>query len=155
VRPRPGEAGFTLVEVMVALLIVATSIAALQAISNATLRSAVETNSLRIAKMLLRGKAEEVAAGVETGSGGSFDDQGFAGYTWDVAQATLQAGEEETVVQVTVSVHYPTLRGEDAATVATAEGTEDGPGVIRVTTFIDPPDAKLEPPQGPQGPQGP
>lgn len=156
---RRSEAGFTLVEVMVALMIVATSIAALQSISSASLRAAVETNHLRVAKMLLRAKAEEIAAGAETGAGGDFEEQGFHGYAWAASEQQLQAGEEESVRSVEVTVRYPTRTGGGGyATMGWGDAggyvgpndvgiSGDAPGTVRLTVYLDPADAKLEPPQ--------
>jgi prepilin-type N-terminal cleavage/methylation domain-containing protein len=152
-RRRSGERGFTLVEILVALLIVATTIATLQVVSSATLRGAVETNRIRIAKMLLRQKAEEIAAGVEQGAGGSFE--GFPGYEWEASEqetpvtpesAGTQGGQPvmpESVRTVTVLVRYPTAEGGDPADVPE---NEDGPGQVRVTTLLDPLNAELKPP---------
>jgi hypothetical protein len=133
-----------LLEVLLALLIAAGSIALLQAIGNASLKSAVETGRLRVAKMLLRSKAEEIISGIETGTGGFFEGYG-EGYSWETREDMLQAGEQERVRAIEVTVRYPTVREADSYDVV--EGA-DGPGVIRLTIYVDPPDAKLEPPKG-------
>lgn len=152
-RSRAIAAGFTLVEVLVALMIVATTVAALQTVSNATLKSAVETNRIRIAKMLLRYKAEEIVAGVEQGSGGTFD--GFPGYEWSVTEQEVPVtdasasggtgGSQESVRSVEVSVTMPSF-----GTTTTDPGdarSADGPGRMSLATLLDPPDAKLQPPK--------
>ncbi len=148
---RGRSRGFTLLEILLAVLIVASAIVALQAIGNAALRTSVETGKVRIAKTLLRAKAEEIAAGIETGTGGPFE--GFPGYSWEVREQMLQAGEQETVRAIEVTVRYPTLR-EDAAALE-IEG-QDSPGVMRAAIYLDPPDAKLDPPRasGPGGGSG-
>jgi len=134
------EAGFTLVEVLAALLIVATTVAVLQAVSNATARSAVDTNRLRTARMLLRERAEAVALGIETGSGGPIE--GYPGYSFEVSEIEAPVAGEETVRQVTVTVRYPSFGTPERGPTgpAVAEG-EDEPGSVRVTTLLDPPEA--------------
>jgi type II secretion system protein I len=146
VRAR-GEGGFTLVEVMVALMIVATTCAILQSVSSKTMRSAIETNHLRVAKMLLRAKAEEIAAGAEQSAGGTFDEQGFRGYSWSMMQQALQADDDEVVLQVDLIVRYPTRSSDTLADASVDPTSGDGPGRVHVSLFLDPPDAKLEPPQ--------
>jgi prepilin-type N-terminal cleavage/methylation domain-containing protein len=170
-RRDAAQAGFTLVEVLVALLIVATTIATLQTVSNATLRLAVETNRLRIAKMLLRAKAEEVCSGVEQGTGGTFD--GFPGYEWSVAATEVpidtsggtgsstgsstgpstggggSGAQPESVIAVTISVSMPSFSGSTDPSLTEANG--DPPGIVAVRTYPPPPDAKLQPPGGTGG----
>jgi prepilin-type N-terminal cleavage/methylation domain-containing protein len=149
---RGSASGFTLVEVLVALLIVATTIAALQMVSSGTLKSAVETNRLRVAKMLLRLKAEEVISGVEAGTTGGFD--GFPGYEWEAVQQVTSVtpddgsgAQPESVVTVTITVHMPTMTPDaDAVVNQDVASTEDGPGVVRLTVLVDPPDAELKAP---------
>jgi prepilin-type N-terminal cleavage/methylation domain-containing protein len=141
-RRAAGERGFTLLEVLLALLITATAIAMLQAISNGSLKDAAETGKVRVAKMLLRSKLEEILAGIETGTGGEFE--GYPGYSWEAREEELQAGEQESVRAIEVTIRYPTLRGAGNA----VEGDLDGPGTIRAAVYVDPPGAKLEPPKG-------
>ena len=145
---RRGERGFTLIEVMVALMIVATTCAALQGISSASMRAAFETNHIRVAKMLLRAKAEEIAAGVETGQGGTFEEQGFRGYAWVAQEQQLQAGQEESVRAIQVVLNYPTQSAGSSAASYFADTTiGDAPGTMTVTIFLDPVDAQLAPPK--------
>ncbi len=146
---RAGERGFTLVEVLMAMMIVATTIAGLMYRVDASLSTAGDTNFLRIAKMLLRAKMGEVIAGVEAGTNGSFEDQGFPAYTWDVVVQPVQVSQDESALQVTVSVHHPTMGADeqqDANAGASGDLMSDGPTVVRATTLIDPPDAQLLPP---------
>ena len=141
------QAGFTLVEIMMALMIVATSIAALMIVSTRSLNRAGDTNFLRVAKMLLRAKMGEIIAGTETNDSGSFDDQGFVGYRWEKAQVELMAGDAEKVIQITVGVHHPSMASDDEIQQSGlgTDATVDGPNIVRATTYIDPPDAKLVP----------
>ncbi|MFC1707758.1 prepilin-type N-terminal cleavage/methylation domain-containing protein [Planctomycetota bacterium] len=138
--------GFTLVEVLLAMVIMAFAISALQITANGALKSTVETNRQRVAKMLLLKKAEEVIAGLEEGSGGGFE--GYPGYEWTVAETAVPIGEtEESVLQITVGVTYPTLSSGGGGGLDDFESDQprDGPGQIRITVLIDPPDAELQP----------
>jgi type II secretory pathway pseudopilin PulG len=151
-KPRQpnSEAGFTIVEVLVALFIVATTIAALQTIASATLKSSVETNRTRIAKMLLRQKAEEIYFGLETSSGGTFE--GFPGYSWEKVEQEIPLTDNpvDGVIHVGVKVKMPTLavtrdEGEVAPEPANPYGPQDDPpDEVRIEFYIDPPTAQLQ-----------
>ncbi|MHC4830424.1 MAG: type IV pilus modification PilV family protein [Planctomycetota bacterium] len=145
-RRRTGEAGFTLIETMVALFILTLAITSMQLVADAALELSVDTNRRRIAKILLARKTEEVAAGIEEGSGGSFE--GYPNMSWSVGEQTIPIGEtEETMRLVTVSVRYPTMkdRSDDRDPF---EEVEDAPGIMRTTLILDPEDAVLNPPPG-------
>lgn len=146
VGPGEREGGFTLIEIMVCVMIVATAITALQLTASDALKSAVETNRIRAAKMLLLKKAEEVVAGVEEGQSGSFE--GYPGYQWEVADQELTLEEvEESVRSVTITVRYPTLArsSQDVELDSAFDDVLDGPGRTSVTILLDPEDAELKP----------
>lgn len=154
VRAR-GESGFTLMEVLVALLIVATTVAVLQDVSSATLKDAIETNRVRVAKMLLKTKLEEIEKGIETATSGDFRayyGTSYPGYEWEMAEASQPVGKEEAVRAIMVTVRYPTLldpnayREENFYEDPTMADISDLPGMMRATLYVDPPEAKLEPP---------
>lgn len=149
------QQGFTLVEVLVALMIVATTIGALQLVAGRALKSAAETNKVRVAKMLLLAKAEEVVAGIEEGTGGEFE--GYPGFSWDVYDQLVPLEDvEEQVRSVTVSVRYPTLVSRPEDDFEDLDGVQrDAAGQLRVTVLVDPPDAELKPPPGAGQAQGP
>ncbi len=170
-RPRPSrrEGGFSLLEVLLALLIVGTTLAALQYQSTESMDAAIEASKLRVAKMLLRQKAEEVAAGIEPGTVGTFD--GYQGYEWEVTEtevpvtaatdaaaatgtgagtAAAAAAQPESVRSVTVAVKIVDQAARDDMSRDYGEG-EDRMGVVRVTILLDPTNAELQPPGGQQG----
>lgn len=148
-RTRGGvEGGFTLIEVLVALFIVATALAALQLVTTGTMGAAVDANRLRVAKMLLRQKAEEVALRVEAGTAGSFD--GYPGYRWEVSEVEHSVSDDPpaAVRSVTVAVYLDSPSGQTMD--APPDEGQDGPNVVRVFTLLDPPDAELKPPSAGQ-----
>ena len=140
---RPHQRGFTLIEVLVALFIAATAIAALQSVANETVKASVETNRVRIAKMLLRLKAEEFAAGVEQATSGTFE--GFPNYEWEVTNDQVIPVTEvppESVRFVKVIVRHPTFHaGYDPTGFP---DSQDPPGIVSVTILMDPPTAELK-----------
>jgi prepilin-type N-terminal cleavage/methylation domain-containing protein len=141
---RSGEAGFTLIETMVALFILTIAITSMQLVADSALKLSVDTNLRRIAKILLAKKTEEVAAGIEEGSGGSFE--GYPNMSWSVGEQSLPIGEtEETMRLVTVSVNYPTMK-DQRDDIDPFEQVEDAPGIMRTTLILDPEDAVLNPP---------
>lgn len=139
-----AERGFTLMEVLVALLIVAMAVSLMQSMASDGIDLAIETNHKRVAKMLLHQKAEEVIVDYETSTSGSFD--GYPGYEWLVSTTDVPVGEEgeASIRLVTVSVRYPSLYGSDETELELTLDDEgnttvgDGPGILRVTTYLDP-----------------
>lgn len=171
-RRREGERGLTLLEVLIATAILAGAIMVLQLKANQALKSSVETNRKRAAKMLLLKKAEEVIAGVEEGSGGDFE--GYPGFSWEVSEALVPLEEvEESVRSVTIAVFYPSLEQplgydeygyayeddeyyeDERGTGVSYGATQDSPGELRVTVLLDPEDAELQPAAGMGQMQGP
>jgi prepilin-type N-terminal cleavage/methylation domain-containing protein len=147
--PRARQQGLTLIELLITLGIVAGAIAGLQYSASRANRMAVETNHVRIAKMLLKKKAEEVFAGVETSSGGSFEGYPEA-FTWSASETTVPldtSGENQTAVVrlVTVEVRYPTLAADEQRDLSDLPleldpSAVDAPGQMRVTMLLDPPE---------------
>ncbi|GIW71537.1 MAG: hypothetical protein KatS3mg102_1079 [Planctomycetota bacterium] len=149
-----SQGGFSLIEVLVALMIVATAIASMQAIASSALQAGVEANQLRIAKRLLRQKAEEVYAGLETGHAGTFEGYPET-FHWSVSEQLVPVtgdpggqGPVESVRLVTVELRYPVLRAADSVDpdlLAARFGdldpaVLDRPGQMRVTMLLDPPE---------------
>jgi len=139
---RCGEAGFTLLEVMVAVAILAGTIAILQTVASHATRRADNASTLTIAKMLARERLGAVVSGVETGTGGQFED--YPAFSWEAATAEQTIAGEQTAILVTVTVRYPTAQGDSSFYIFDTGGTgaEDSPGIIRITTLIEPPDAR-------------
>ncbi len=134
------EGGFTLLELVVALAIAATTVTMLQVIANSAYRSAGDTSLKRRAKIMLREKAEAIATGAETGTSGEFDGDN-EGFRWESSEQTLEvttrSGAVVSVPKLTVSVRYPSREG-DSGPHAGGGSTGDPPGTVRVTVLLDP-----------------
>lgn len=109
-RPaRPGRLarGFTLLEVMVAMAILAMALTAAFEVVGGALRNHVRTRDLELATMLARGKLAEVEAKFEEegfrdfdqSEDGTFEDDGHPEVRWKVAtvKPTLELGAEGVV----------------------------------------------------------
>jgi type II secretion system protein I len=142
-RAACSERGFTLLEVLVAVAILAATVAVLQIVSAQTVRAASEVGTKLIAKTLVREKMESVAAGIETGSGGSFE--AYPEFSWERTEEVRTIAGEQTAILVTVSVRYPTRKADGAVSFFDSGGAGDGedpPGIVRLTTLIEPPEVK-------------
>lgn len=106
-RIRRTVAGFTMLEVLAALLIAATAVVYVVASETRSIRTAAETKLYRAASMLAEQKMAEISSGVETGVSGAFED--MSGFRWEVSSMPWEGGGDLRVVVVVVA--YPTPDG--------------------------------------------
>ncbi|MBI4616773.1 MAG: prepilin-type N-terminal cleavage/methylation domain-containing protein [Planctomycetes bacterium] len=94
--------GFTLIEVLVALAILALAVVYLLTIRNEAIETAGDALDVRRLDMLARWKMEEILSGKERGTGGSFkdDDVGrdYEDFRWSVSRnpVTVRGARENT-----------------------------------------------------------
>ncbi|MBX3469369.1 MAG: prepilin-type N-terminal cleavage/methylation domain-containing protein [Planctomycetes bacterium] len=102
--------GFTLMEVVFAVAIVATALVALQATVAGSIQSAGTSVNRRAAREVCRAKLEEVLAGSESPDGGG-DLEDRPGFRWSARSEELTVGMPErgteVVVVVIVEVTFP------------------------------------------------
>ena len=87
---RPGNGGFTLLEVMVALAILATSMVALSDVVGGALRNQVRARNLELAALLARGKMVQLEdhyewkgfPATDESDEGTFDEEGHPEIRW-------------------------------------------------------------------------
>ena len=144
-RAHASQRGFTLIEVVAALAICATAIAALMFTINDGVDVATATNEARLMKMVLRYQAERFLAGEETaGSGDASSIPGLEevkGVTWEALEREVQLLEEPptTVREVKLVVRLEGAQRGSADT--TRPENEDEPGTMSVSFFLEvPPD---------------
>lgn len=112
--------GFTLLELMAALMIAVTVLVALQAIVSGSILSAGDAINQRIARERARLKLEEILAGVTPpNGGGSFDDRPELKWSARAEPVTIglpdQGGQSQVRI-VTLELTYPTnARSDDEA----------------------------------------
>lgn len=82
--------GFSLVEVMIALAILAMAISSLLVIRNHAHQEAINTVELRKMRSLLEQQMGKITAGLEKRSSGDFSESGYPGYRWHM---TIKAAE--------------------------------------------------------------
>ena len=109
---RPFSPGFTLLEVMVALSIIAVVLVAVYKMQSMTIAMTTSEKFYATAPFLAQGKmAALVAAPAEDMEGGSGDfGEDYPGYTWqaaveDVASDTLEQ-QAESLKQIDVTVRF-------------------------------------------------
>jgi len=89
-----AESGFTLLEVMAAIVILGVSLTAIMTDRNESIRRVAVTDSMRTATMLAQQKMNEIVLGLEVASSGDFD--GFANFSWRIEETgnDFKIGEE-------------------------------------------------------------
>ncbi len=116
---RNPEAGFTLLEVLVAVTILGIGLAALMEGFAAGVLLLQNTRNSSIAIILAEGKLAEVENGLETADAGDFRNAGeeYSRYRWRVAR---EPGEAEGVQKVTVTVSWDSPRGVKSYVLSSA-----------------------------------
>lgn len=121
--------GFTLIEMLIALAILAGSFTTLLAIQGNTVQSLEKADQLQIAAMLARGKMLDVEEdlrqhGFQTGivtDDGDFDDEGFEGFEWIVEIEPVEISDESED-QFVANIHAE-LFGEGATGAGSLTGS--------------------------------
>lgn len=99
------EAGFTLIEVMVALAIAAGSLVLVLGANNANLRRSVEARGeLRLSRAI-ESQFEACLLGAEVAVAG--DIEGFVGWRWEIYRSPSLLAELKTLKRVTFAVWRP------------------------------------------------
>ncbi|MHC4779865.1 MAG: prepilin-type N-terminal cleavage/methylation domain-containing protein [Planctomycetota bacterium] len=123
-----NDRGFTLLEVMAAVAIMAVALTVLLVERNVAVRRTAHTNDRRIACRLAEEKLNEILLGIEEGTAGEFDD--VPNFRWS-AQESLEAierdGQEQgNLRRVSVTVAFPLRNAEDSVTLAASVRPEGG-----------------------------
>jgi hypothetical protein len=160
-------------EVVFAVAIVATALAALQATVAGSIESAGTSVNRRAAREACRSKLEEVLLGIESPDGsGELEDR--PGFRWTARSEEVQVGaadhQTETIKVVTVEMSFPTFGsggggggkdssgtsgsgssgssgGGSSASSASLMG-DDGTETIRMSSVLPPDDSTKQQPQG-------
>ena len=100
---RPATAGFTLLEVLVAVAVVAIALVTLLRLHLLSLDATIRAQDLTTAVLLAQGKLASMGTFPETGEEeGTFEEPELAKYRWQtqVSEQTFPAAGGETEVQV-------------------------------------------------------
>ncbi|MBI3723110.1 type II secretion system protein [bacterium] len=129
--------GFTLLELLLAVAIVAFALVTIAAAVSNGIAIAGEASNLRVAREACRAKLESVVSGTETSQGGPIE--GHETFQWSLAreEKTVGVGDSPTEKYhvITVTVTYP-------SDTAPSSPGQPGQGTIKLTTIVDPPDLK-------------
>ncbi len=109
----PRYRGFTLLEVLAALLIAAVAITYLIQSETASLRMANMTRDLRHATLLGNAKLQELAAGLENRTAGEFEERD--GWAWGISRE--QVPEGFGTERIVLTVHYSATGKERTLTL--------------------------------------
>ncbi|MCX5901086.1 MAG: type II secretion system protein [Proteobacteria bacterium] len=117
VRPRSLKQGFTLLEVLLAVMILAISVTAILSQFSVGMEAGGKARDITEAVLHAKEKLEEFKAFIDNGEGGqsgAFDD----GYTWEALSSVYELPEKETgvsenelsfdLLQLTVIVRWDT-----------------------------------------------
>lgn len=77
--------GFSLVEVMVALAILAIAISSLLVVRNNAIKDAKKAMEIHRMRKLLEQQMGKIASGLEKKTSGTFSESGYPNYTWRVS----------------------------------------------------------------------
>ena len=94
----PRRSGFTLLEVLLALAILAVVVTYLLAIKNEALETGYDSGELRRLRFLAGWKMEEALSGADIGVQGRFDDEDlegdYSGYRWTLGREPVEIVDE-------------------------------------------------------------
>lgn len=97
------KSGFTLIEILAALSILAIAVSSLVIVRNNSIDVASEAIQVRICKMLAEQKMGELMAKIEKRRAGKFADKKYSAYTWKTKSKKITetaTGEDGQVTQV-------------------------------------------------------
>jgi prepilin-type N-terminal cleavage/methylation domain-containing protein len=142
-RMRRGRGGFTLLELLLALVIVATALVGLGAAVSSGIASAAESINQRAAREACRAKLEGVITGSEPSGGGPID--GHDGFNWTVTKDEKTTGAAdaptEKYVVVTVTVTFPSDATQPSPSGSpSTTTTSPGQGTVKLVGMMDPPE---------------
>ena len=122
---RSDKQGFSLIEVLISLAILALAVIVLLVERTRAFQQTMDTHHYRIAVMLSYEKMEELRAGIEEETEGTFE--GREGYTWQVVQETVPMTiAEETQLEMTkwkLTVEYTTSKGRSQIVLESLSAT--------------------------------
>ena len=104
--------------VVAALAIVAVALSALLVERNGAVRRTARTNQRRVALQLAKTRIAEILSGVETGTGGTFEE--YPGFSWSASEEHEEAVRQGGALQlrlITVVVRFVIPGGEDSVKV--------------------------------------
>lgn len=117
-RGRAVRRGFSLLEVIVAVAICVTTLLALQAAVGGAVLSAADSITRRSARVLARGKMEEILLGLAPADdSGTFEENAAVNYDASVEEIQVgvaEVAQTEVIRVVTLEVRFPVEGGAGA-----------------------------------------
>ncbi len=133
--------GFTLLELLMAVVIVATALVSLGAVVSQGIGSAADSVNQRAAREACRARIEAIAAGDNVPDGGPIE--GHETFTCQVTREERSTGAADTpdekYIVVTVQVNYPSEREQTTQTgMPGATSLPKGTASIQLSTILLP-----------------
>lgn len=100
-----AKRGFTLIEVLVALGIAASSLVLLMSANHAAMRQTIRAQEHLQVDDLIDAKISEIKTGIELGSSGQFAD--LSGWSWSVSRSKVQIEGLTTLDEISLKVFPP------------------------------------------------
>lgn len=88
---------FTLVEVMISIAIIGTTLVSLLIIRNRAIEDIAVINEARVLRVLAEKKIAEIEIGVEENESGDFSNEGYPEFQWEMVQEILEITENAGV----------------------------------------------------------
>lgn len=104
---------FTLIEVMIAIAIIGTTLVSLLTIRNRAIEDIATINDSRILRLLAEKKIAEIEIGVEENDSGDFSDEGYPEFSWEVLKEIIEITEGAGVNESSEEEEIP-LEGEES-----------------------------------------
>lgn len=132
--------GFTLLELLLTLVIIATCLVALGASVSTGISSAADSINQRAAREICRAKLEEAIASGETSGGGQVENYPGFQYNLTSEEKTVGAADSPTekYLVLTCTVSFPQDNPSPGASGATSGSSQAGS--LTLVTMVDPPD---------------
>ncbi|MEK7483318.1 MAG: type II secretion system protein [Planctomycetota bacterium] len=90
---------FTLVEVMISIVIIGTTLVSLLIVRNRAIEDIAVINEARILRVLAEKKIAEIEIQVEKNESGDFSNEGYPEFQWEMVQETLEIKESSGVTE--------------------------------------------------------
>ncbi len=141
---RLRDRGFTLLEILLASVILATCLVAIAAVVTGGIDAAVDAINLRAAREACRAQLENAVVTAASSGGGTVTGQNAM--TWNLQRSEFMAGATESPDEkydiVTVTVTYP------SSTASSTPGQAAGTATIKLSAITNPPDLPPPPQTG-------